>query len=142
MNVDFPHCAAAAASPFAEGERNEVRRFCYHPTRANPHPILSLEKGEGRRRRDAFLADVLVRTVGSKAFALAVLIGVGFCLLVIPAFTGALGANPADELLHQTGKIAIWTIGAVLSLSALSVLFTLSHLVNAINRHQRAIWCN
>jgi len=139
MNVDFPHCAAAAASPFAEGERTEVRGFGYHATRANPHPILSLEKGEGRRRRDAFLTDVLVRTVGSKAFALAVLIGVGFCLLVIPAFTGALGANPAEELLHQTGEIAIWTLGAVLSLSPLRVLFPHSRLVNALNRHRRAI---
>jgi sulfoxide reductase heme-binding subunit YedZ len=85
------------------------------------------------------LTDVLVRTVGSKAFALAVLIGVGFWLLIIPAFTGGLGANPLEQLLHQSGEIAIWTLGSVLSLSPLRVLFPRSRVVNALNRHRRAV---
>src|SRR5213076_84934 len=49
------------------------------------------------------------------------------------------GANPAEKLLHQTGEIAIWTLGAVLSLSPLRVLFPRSRVVNALNRHRRAI---
>ena len=85
------------------------------------------------------LMGVLVNILANKIFALSVIIGVGFWLLIIPAFTGALGANPAEKLLHQTGEIAIWTLGAVLSLSPLRVLFPRSRLVNALNRHRRVI---
>src|SRR6266581_3625885 len=81
--------------------------------------------------------NALVKIVGNKLFALTVLIGVGVWLLVVPAFTGELGGNPLEKLLHQSGEIAIWTLGAVLSLSPLRVLFPRSRVVNALNRHRR-----
>jgi sulfoxide reductase heme-binding subunit YedZ len=77
------------------------------------------------------------RIIGHKAFALAVIVGVGIWFLVIPAFTGGLGANPLERLLHTTGEIAIWMLGAVLSLTPLRVLFPKSRIVNALNRHRR-----
>ena len=83
--------------------------------------------------------NLLVRIVAHKLFALSVLVGVGVWLLVIPAFTGGLGANPVEKLLHQTGEIAIWTLGAVLALTPLRILFPRSRLVNALNRHRRMI---
>jgi sulfoxide reductase heme-binding subunit YedZ len=82
---------------------------------------------------------LLVNIVGRKLFALAVIIGIGLWFLVVPAFTGALGANPVEKLLHQSGEIAIWTLGAVLALSPLRVLFPGSRIVNALNRHRRII---
>lgn len=83
--------------------------------------------------------NLLVRIVAHKLFALSVLVGVGVWLLVIPAFTGRLGANPIEKLLHQTGEIAIWTLGAVLALTPLGILFPRSRFVNALNRHRRMI---
>lgn len=83
--------------------------------------------------------NTLVRIVAHKLFALAVLVGIGVWLLVIPAFTDGLGANPLERLLHLTGEIAIWTLGAVLSLTPLRVLFPRSRLVNALNRHRRMV---
>jgi sulfoxide reductase heme-binding subunit YedZ len=83
--------------------------------------------------------NLLVRIVAHKLFALSVIVVVGVWLLVIPALTGTLGANPLEKLLHQTGEIAIWTLGAVLSLTPLRVLFPHSRLVNALNRHRRVI---
>ncbi|MGB8466622.1 MAG: hypothetical protein WCE49_16870, partial [Terrimicrobiaceae bacterium] len=83
--------------------------------------------------------NLLIRMVAHKLFALSVLVGVGVWFLVIPALTSGLGANPVEKLLHQTGEIAIWTLGAVLSLSPLRVLFPRSRLVNALNRHRRVI---
>ncbi len=83
--------------------------------------------------------NALVKILGNKLFALAMLIGVGVWLLVIPAFTGGLGANPIEKLLHQSGEIAIWTLGAVLVLSPLRVLLPNSRVVAALNRHRRAI---
>jgi len=83
--------------------------------------------------------NALVKILGNKLFALTMLIGVGVWLLVIPAFTGGLGANPIEKLLHQSGEIAIWTLGAVLVLSPLRVLFPNSRVVAALNRHRRAI---
>jgi len=82
---------------------------------------------------------LLVDIVGRKLFALAVIIGVGLWFLVVPEFTGTLGANPVEKLLHQSGEIAIWTLGAVLTLSPLRVLFPGSRIVNALNRHRRTI---
>jgi len=82
---------------------------------------------------------LLVDIVGRKLFGLAVIIGVGLWFLVVPAFTGGLGANPVEKLLHQSGEIAIWTLGAVLALSPLRVLFPGSRIVNALNRHRRII---
>jgi methionine sulfoxide reductase heme-binding subunit len=38
-----------------------------------------------------------------------------------------------------SGEIAIWTLGAVLSLTPLRVLFPRSAIVNALNRHRRYI---
>jgi sulfoxide reductase heme-binding subunit YedZ len=83
--------------------------------------------------------NVLIKILAHKLFALTVLVGVGMCLLVIPAFTGRLGANPLEMLLHKSGEIAIWTLGAVVSLSPLRVLFPKSRIVTALNRHRRAI---
>jgi sulfoxide reductase heme-binding subunit YedZ len=83
--------------------------------------------------------NVLVKILAHKLFALTVLVGVGIWLLVIPAFTGHLGANPLEKLLHESGEIAIWTLGAVLALSPLRVLFPNSRIVTALNRHRRAI---
>jgi len=77
--------------------------------------------------------------LGNKVIALALLSGVGFCLLILPAFTNQLGANPVERLLHVSGEIAIWTLGAVLSLTPLRVLFPRSAIVNALNRHRRYI---
>ena len=79
------------------------------------------------------------KIVGHKQFALFVIVGIGLWFLVIPALTGGLGANPLEKILHQTGEISIWTLGAVLSLSPLRVLFPQSRLVAALNRHRRVI---
>jgi sulfoxide reductase heme-binding subunit YedZ len=79
------------------------------------------------------------RVIGHKAFALAVIVGVGVWFLVVPALAGRLGGNPLERLLHTTGEIAIWTLGAVLSLTPLRVLFPKSRIVNALNRHRRYI---
>jgi sulfoxide reductase heme-binding subunit YedZ len=81
----------------------------------------------------------LLKILAHKLFALTVLVGVGMWLLVIPAFTRRLGANPLETLLHASGEIAIWTLGAVLALSPLRVLFPNSRIVTALNRHRRAI---
>ena len=83
--------------------------------------------------------NILARIVGNKLVALSSIIGVGVCKLVIPAFVGTLGANPLEALLHRSGEIAIWTLGAVLSLTPLRVLFPSSQIVAALNRHRRAI---
>jgi methionine sulfoxide reductase heme-binding subunit len=83
--------------------------------------------------------NLLIKILPNKVLALAVLIGVGIWLLVIPALTGDLGANPLEKLLHQSGEIAIWTLGAVLALSPLRVLFPRSRVVVALNRHRRAV---
>ena len=82
---------------------------------------------------------MLIRIVAHKLFALFALVGVGVWLLVVPALTGALGANPVEKLLHQSGEIAIWTLGAVLALTPLRVLFPRARLVAALNRHRRMI---
>ena len=52
---------------------------------------------------------------------------------------GCLSFPRSPARLAQTGEIAIWTLGAVLSLSPLRVLFPRSRLVNALNRHRRVI---
>ncbi len=80
-----------------------------------------------------------VRILAHKIFALAILFGVGIYFLIIPALTNQLGANPIERLLHVSGEIAIWTLGTVLSLTPLRVLFPRSGLVNALNRHRRYI---
>lgn len=83
--------------------------------------------------------NLLIRIAAHKLSALAVLIGAGLWLLVYPGLAGKLGANPLEKLLHQSGEIAIWTLGAVLALSPLRVLFPSSGLVGALNRHRRMI---
>jgi len=83
--------------------------------------------------------NLILKILGNKIFALAAVVGMGIWLLVIPAFSGDLGANPVEKLLHQSGEIAIWTLGAVLSLSPLRVLFPRSRFVNALNRHRRMV---
>src|SRR5438477_2093109 len=82
---------------------------------------------------------ILTRIAGSRLAALSLIVGVGICMLVIPAFAGTLGANPPEALLHRSGEIAIWTLSAVLSLTPLRVLFPGSQIVAALNRHRRAI---
>jgi len=83
--------------------------------------------------------NALVKIVGHRLFALAVMAGLGICLLVIPALTGGLGANPLEKLLHRSGEISIWTLGGVLALSPLRALFSRSRIVAALNRHRRMI---
>ena len=83
--------------------------------------------------------NLVARILASKIVALAILSGVGVCLLVVPALTNQLGANPIERLLHVSGEIAIWTLGFVLSLAPLRVLFPGSTIVNALNRHRRYI---
>jgi sulfoxide reductase heme-binding subunit YedZ len=83
--------------------------------------------------------DLLAKILGHKLFALIILIGVGLWLLVVPALTNGLGANPLEKLLHQTGEIATWTLGSVLALTPLRTLFPKSRIVSALNRHRRYI---
>lgn len=83
--------------------------------------------------------NTLVKTLGNKFLALTVIVGAGIWLLVVPLFTGNLGANPVERLLHQSGEIAIWTLGTVLALSPLRSLFPRSRIVGALNRHRRYI---
>ncbi len=83
--------------------------------------------------------NTLARILGNKLFALSTLIGIGIWLLVVPALTGGLGANPVEKLLHLTGEIAIWMLGAVFALSPLRALFPKSRIVAALNRHRRAV---
>jgi len=87
----------------------------------------------------SFQMKFLIKVLANKLFALAVLVGAGIWLLILPAFTGELGANPLEKLLHQSGEIAVWTLGAVLALSPLRVLFPGSRIVSALNRHRRTI---
>ena len=82
---------------------------------------------------------LLTRVLSRKLVALVILIGIGVWLLLVPALTNQLGANPLDRLLHVSGEIAIWTLGAVLSLTPLRVLFPSSTIVNALNRHRRYV---
>jgi sulfoxide reductase heme-binding subunit YedZ len=83
--------------------------------------------------------NLVARILASKIFALVLLMGIGVWFLVVPVFTEQLGANPIERLLHISGEIAIWTLGAVLSLTPLRVLFPRSAIVNALNRHRRWI---
>ena len=83
--------------------------------------------------------NLAARILSSKIVALALLSGVGVFLLIVPGLTDQLGANPIERLLHVSGEIAIWTLGAVLSLTPLRVLFPRSAIVNALNRHRRYI---
>lgn len=83
--------------------------------------------------------NLLTRILANKFVALAILFGVGIYLLIVPGLTNQLGANPIERLLHVSGEIAIWTLGAVLSLTPLRVLFPRSAIVNALNRHRRYI---
>ena len=83
--------------------------------------------------------NLLTRLLSRKPVALTILIGIGVWFLLVPALTDQLGANPLDRLLHVSGEIAIWTLGAVLSLTPLRVLFPHSAIVNALNRHRRYI---
>ena len=83
--------------------------------------------------------DLLAKILGHKLFALIILVGVGVWLLVVPALTNNLGANPLEKLLHQTGEIAIWTLGSALALTPLRTLFPKSRIVTALSRHRRYI---
>ncbi len=82
---------------------------------------------------------MVAKLLSKKIVALSILIGIGVCLLIVPAFTNQLGANPIERLLHVSGEMAIWSLGAVLSLTPLRVLFPRSAIVNALNRHRRYI---
>jgi methionine sulfoxide reductase heme-binding subunit len=82
---------------------------------------------------------LVARILANKIFALTTLFGVGVCLLIVPALTNQLGANPIERLLHVSGEIAIWALGTVLCLTPLRVLFPRLPIVNALNRHRRYI---
>ena len=81
--------------------------------------------------------NLVTRILANKIVALAILSGIGVYLLIVPGLTNQLGANPIERLLHVSGEIAIWSLGAVLSLTPLRVLFPRSAIVNALNRHRR-----
>jgi len=81
----------------------------------------------------------LGKIVAHKLFAWSVLVSVGVWILIVPVFSNDLGANPVEKLLHQSGEIAIWTLGVVLTLTPLRVLFPKSPLVGGLNRHRRLI---
>src|ERR1700739_348768 len=83
--------------------------------------------------------NMVTRILANKLVALGLLLGVGVWFLVVPALTDQLGANPIERLLHVSGEIAIWTLGAVLNLSPLRVLFPHSAIISALNRHRRYI---
>lgn len=83
--------------------------------------------------------DSLAKLAARKLFALAVIVGVGGWLLVVPAFTGGLGANPVEKLLHQSGEIAVWMLGAVLALTPLRTLLPHNAIIASLNRHRRYI---
>jgi DMSO/TMAO reductase YedYZ heme-binding membrane subunit len=68
-----------------------------------------------------------------------VLAAPGIAWLLIPAVRCQLGDEPLDESFHRLGEIAIWTLGAVLCLSPLKVLFPTSGLVAALNRYRRTV---
>lgn len=149
--MKIPNLATCSASPLRKGERIKVRSLLHGKATRNPHLALSLEKGEARDSTNeireakrllnssAFAPGLLVKILASRLFALGILIAVGVWLLVVPALIGRLGANPLERLLHQSGEIAIWTLGAVLALSPLRVLFPRSRVVGALNRHRRAV---
>ena len=82
------------------------------------------------------ICGLVTRILANKFVALAILFGVGVYLLIVPGLTNQLGANPIERLLHVSGEIAIWTWGAVLTLTPLRVLFPRSAIVNALNRHR------
>src|SRR5947207_15805857 len=82
---------------------------------------------------------ILTRIAGSRLAALSLIVGGGIYTLVIPVFAGTLSANPLEALLHRSGEIAIWTLGAVLSLTPLRVLFPGAQIVTALNSYQPAI---
>jgi sulfoxide reductase heme-binding subunit YedZ len=82
---------------------------------------------------------LVARILSKKIVALAIITGVGVWFLVLPAITNQLGANPVERLLHVSGELAIWSLGAVLSLTPLRVLFPRSPVVNALNRHRRYV---
>jgi methionine sulfoxide reductase heme-binding subunit len=82
---------------------------------------------------------LVARILSKKIVALAIITGVGVWFLVLPAITNQLGANPVERLLHVSGELAIWSLGAVLSLTPLRVLFPRSPIVNALNRHRRYV---
>src|SRR6185503_1306395 len=63
----------------------------------------------------------------------------GIVRLVIPAMTDGLGLNPLFELLHRTAQIAVWLLVGVLALTPLKTLFPRAKLINALNRHRRAV---
>lgn len=81
----------------------------------------------------------LISIMRWRSVALTALSVPGLCLLLIPALAGHLGANPLEMLLHRTGEISVWTLGAVLSLTPLRVLFSSSRIIAALNQHRRAI---
>ena len=82
---------------------------------------------------------LIARILSKKIVALAIISGVGVWFLVLPALTNQLGANPVERLLHVSGEMAIWSLGTVLSLTPLRVLFPRSAIVNALNRHRRYV---
>src|SRR5262245_41366093 len=124
---DSPHSKALRA------------KFCFAKAFGVRRVFPSLSFASRQLSGNRSLTHLLVNILANKVFVLFIIVAVGIWLLVLPAFNGGLGANPVEKLLHQSGEIAIWTLGAVLSLSPLRVLFPRSRFVNALNRHRRTI---
>lgn len=85
------------------------------------------------------MVSVLLSILSSRLFVWIALATPGIVFLVIPASRGELGADPLKELFHRSGEIAVWMLGAVLSLSPLKTLFPRNHIVSALNRHRRSV---
>jgi sulfoxide reductase heme-binding subunit YedZ len=81
----------------------------------------------------------VAKIVANKLVAWLVILGVGVWFLVLPLFGNELGANPVEKLLHVSGEIAIWTLGALLTFTPLRVLFPRSDIIAALNRHRRLV---
>src|SRR5262245_16054805 len=124
---DSPHSKALRA------------KFCFAKAFGVRRVFPSLSFASRQLSGNRSLTHLLVNILANKVFVLFIIVAVGIWFLIIPAFIGGLGANPVEKLLHQSGEIAIWTLGAVLSLSPLRVLFPRSRLVNALNRHRRIV---
>ena len=109
------HQRLMISSPLDEGERIEVRGFSQFrkaATKPSPNPLPCKGRRESIWCAFAVTREWSIKILGNRLFAIAAIIGVGLWFLGIPAISGGLGANPPEKLLHRTGEIAIWTLGA------------------------------
>ena len=83
--------------------------------------------------------DKIYQIVSRRRFVWPLLFLPGIWRLVIPAMTDGLGFNPLFELLHRTGRVAVWMLAAVLALTPLKTIFPRARWAAALNRHRRAV---